>query len=142
MFGTFYVLKNTIYYKYGFVCNTPNMYIRVMFMSNSIGGIIREKRKELNLTQAQLAEMIGSDEYYISAIETGRRNPGSKFLVSLSNALSIPIDSLLGIESNFVLHKQVSDLELKIQKLNSCDREMLIDIFNKLVDRFLDKNIY
>lgn len=106
-------------------------------MSNSIGNLIRTKRKDLNLTQAQLAELIGSDEYYISAIETGKRRPGSKFLVSLSNALSIPIDSLLGIESNIVLHEQVSDLELKLQKLKTTDRELLIDMFNQLADRLL-----
>lgn len=106
-------------------------------MPNSIGSIIRAKRKELNLTQAQLAELIGSDEYYISAIETGKRNPGSKFLVSLSNSLSIPIDALLGLESNVVLHEQVSDLEEKLQKLKTSDRELLIDIFNQLADRLL-----
>lgn len=110
-------------------------------MSNSIGNLIRMKRKELSLTQAQLAELIGSDEYYISAIETGKRKPGSKFLVSLSNALSIPIDYLLGLESNVVLHEQVSDLELKLQKLETKDREMLIDVFNQLIDRLLINNI-
>lgn len=110
-------------------------------MLNGIGNLIRTKRKELNLTQAQLAELIGSDEYYISAIETGKRRPGSKFLVSLSNALSIPIDSLLGLESNLVLHEQVSTLELKLQSLNAKDREMFIDIFNKLIDRLIDNNI-
>ncbi len=106
-------------------------------MPNSIGSIIRAKRKELKLTQAELAELIGSDEYYISAIETGKRKPGSKFLVSLSNSLSVPIDSLLGLESNIVLHDQVSDLEVKLQKLKTSDRELLIDIFNQLIDRLL-----
>ena len=104
-------------------------------MPNSIGNIIREKRKELNLTQAQLAEIIGSDEYYISTIETGKRKPGRKFLISLSNSLSIPIDSLFGIDSNVVLHEKVSDLEKKLQKLKPADRELLIDIFNQLTDR-------
>ena len=104
-------------------------------MPNSIGNIIREKRKELNLTQAQLAEIIGSDEYYISTIETGKRKPGRKFLIALSNSLSIPIDSLLGIDSNVVLHEKVSDLEKKLQKLKPTDRELLIDIFNQLTDR-------
>lgn len=106
-------------------------------MPNSVGRIIRAKRKELKLTQAQLAELIGSDEYYISAIETGKRNPGSKFLVSLSNALSIPIDSLLGFDSNVVLHERVSELEEKLQKLKPSDRELLVDIFDKLTDRLL-----
>ena len=106
-------------------------------MPNSIGNIIRAKRKELKLTQAQLAELILSDEYYISAIETGKRKPRSKFLVALSNSLSIPIDSLLGIDSNVVLHEQVSDLEMKLQNLKASDRELLIDIFNQLADRLL-----
>ena len=106
-------------------------------MPNSVGRIIRAKRKELKLTQAQLAELIGSDEYYIRAIETGKRNPGSKFLVSLSNALSIPIDSLLGFDSNVVLHERVSELEEKLQKLKPSDRELLVDIFDKLTDRLL-----
>ena len=110
-------------------------------MSNSIGNIIRKKRKEMKLTQAQLAELMGSDEYYISAIETGRRKPGSKFLVSLSNTLSIPIDSLLGIESNIVLHEQVSELEKSLQKLKPSDREMLIDIFNQLIKRLLSDTL-
>lgn len=106
-------------------------------MSNVVGTLIREKRKERKLTQAQLAELIGSDEYYISALETGKRNPGSKFLIALSNSLSIPIDSLLGFESNIVLHEQVSDLEAKLQKLKASDRELLIDMFNQLADRLL-----
>lgn len=106
---------------------------------NSVGEIIKQKRKELNLTQAKLAEMIGSDEYYISAIETGKRKPGSKFLTALSNALAIPTDSLLGIESNIVLSEQVSDLEAKLRLLNEQDREMLLDMFNTLTDRLIEK---
>ena len=106
---------------------------------NIVGDLIKQKRKELNLTQAQLAEMIGSDEYYISSIETGKRKPGSKFLTALSNALSIPTDSLLGIESNIVLSEQVSELEEKLRKLNEQDREMLLDVFNTLADRLIEK---
>lgn len=104
-------------------------------MQNSIGEIIRNKRKELGLTQQNLAGLVGTDEFYISNIETGKRKPGSKFLIALSNALSIPIDSLLGLESNIVLHEQVSELELKLQQLDVSDREMLLEIFNNLIDR-------
>lgn len=108
-------------------------------MSNDVGKLVRAKRKELNLTQARLAELMGSDEYYISAIETGRRKPGGKFLVALSNALGVPVDSLLGLESNVVLGKKTSELELKLLRLNPSDREILLDIFNTLADRFLSE---
>lgn len=105
----------------------------------TVGEIIKRKRKELHLTQAQLAELVGSDEYYISAIETGKRKPGSKFLVSLSNALSVPTDILLGVKSNIALNKQVTAIEEKIRMLDTDDREMLLDIIDKLADRFLEK---
>lgn len=105
-------------------------------VNETIGHIIKAKRKELNLTQSQLAELINSDEYYISAIETGRRKPGRKFLVALSNALNIPVDVLLGIESNIVLHETVSELEKKLQKLSNEDKELVLGIIDKLVDRF------
>lgn len=108
-------------------------------IKNSIGNLIRAKRKELNLTQAQLAEAIGSDEYYISTIETGRRKPGNKFLVSLSNALGISVDSLLGFESNVVLHETVSEMEERLQKLSTDDREMVLDILDQLIGRLTPK---
>lgn len=104
---------------------------------NSIGNIVKKRRKELNLTQAQLAEKINSDVYYLSKIETGKRKPGSKFLISLSNALEIPVDSLLGIESNIILHEQVSVLEKKLQNLSAKDKIMVLDIMDQLIDRLL-----
>lgn len=105
-------------------------------VNETIGRIIKAKRKELNLTQAQLAELINSDEYYISAIETGRRKPGRKFLIALSNSLHIPVDVLLGIESNIVLHETVSELEKKLQKLSNEDKELVLGIIDQLVERF------
>lgn len=102
---------------------------------NGIGEIVRNRRTELNLTQAQLAEKINSDVYYISKIETGKRKPGSKFLVALSNALEIPVDSLLGVESNIVLHEQVSALEEKLLKLSEKDRMMVLEMTERLADR-------
>lgn len=104
-------------------------------VNETIGSIIKSKRKELNLTQAQLAELINSDEYYISSIETGRRKPGRKILISLSNALHIPTDVLLGIESDIVFHETVSELEKKLLQLSNEDKELVLNIINQLIDR-------
>lgn len=108
-------------------------------MGNLVGRIIRTKRKELNLTQAELAEMIDSDAYYISRIETGKQKPGSKFLVSLSNALGLPMDYFLGNESNIVLHDHVSELEKKLELLSPQDRDFILNIMTDLIERLLDK---
>ncbi len=104
-------------------------------VNNIIGSMIRAKRKELHLTQAELAEMIDSDAYYISRIETGKQRPGSKFLVALSNALDLPVDYFLGIESNVVLHIQVSRLEEKLEELSPSDRELILTTMDTFIDR-------
>ena len=101
--------------------------------------MVRTKRKELRLTQAELAEMINSDAYYISRIETGKQKPGSKFLVSLSNALNLPIDFFLGAESNLVLHTHVSRLEEKLEQLSAEDRELVLMMMETLIDRLCAK---
>ncbi len=79
--------------------------------------------------------MIDSDAYYISRIETGKQKPGSKFLVSLSNALELPIDYFLGTESNIVLHTHVTRLEEKLEKLSPDDRELILSTMEALIDR-------
>jgi transcriptional regulator with XRE-family HTH domain len=104
-------------------------------MQNSIGEIIRNKRKELGLSQEALAELIGSDAHYISNLERGHRKPGRKVLVALSNALCIPMDTLMGVASNIVLHENVTELESKLRELDPDDRELVLDILDKFIDR-------
>lgn len=109
-------------------------------VNNIIGETIRKKRKELNLTQEKLAELIESDAYYISRIETGKKKPGPKFLLALSNALDIPVDYLMGLESKIVLHGQVSELEKKMEKLSENDKKIVLLIMEMLIDRFTSED--
>ena len=95
----------------------------------TVGELVKRRRNELGLTQAKLAEMINSDPYYISKIETGYRKPGNKYLTSLSKALQVPCDYLLGLESDVVLHEHVSDMEKILQTLSEEDRELMIKWF-------------
>lgn len=106
--------------------------------SNIVGQMIKTKRKERNLTQEQLAKMINSNVYYISRIETGKKLPSNKFLISLSNALDTPIDFFLGLESNFMCSAQLSDLEKKLLNLSINDRELILSVLNTLIERFSD----
>lgn len=48
------------------------------------GQIIEEARKKANMTQAKLAEKIGTNKSYISRVETGKTEPKvSTFIVLL-----------------------------------------------------------
>lgn len=60
-----------------------------------LGERIREERRRLNLTQAQLAEDIDISDTYMGAIERGERSLTLDTLVRLVNRLGVTIDYLL-----------------------------------------------
>ena len=60
-----------------------------------LGKRIREERRKLNLTQAQLAESIDISDTYMGAIERGERSLTLDTLVRLVNRLGVTVDYLL-----------------------------------------------
>jgi transcriptional regulator with XRE-family HTH domain len=62
----------------------------------TIGQIIKKLRKSLGMTQAQLADELGTLQKVISDYESGRAKPPRDRLPLLAKALSISIDELLG----------------------------------------------
>lgn len=63
--------------------------------SEKIGAFIRALRKEKNLTQKDLAEILQCTDKAISRWETGRGIPEISFLIPLSKALGISVNELL-----------------------------------------------
>jgi len=53
------------------------------------GEILKERRKELRLTQKQLAEKIGKERSYIAHIERGQTDMQLSSFISISNALGM-----------------------------------------------------
>ena len=62
------------------------------------GKFIQEKRKENNLTQMQLAEMLGITDRAVSKWETGRALPDSSIMLDLCEILKISVNDLLSGE--------------------------------------------
>lgn len=60
-----------------------------------IGKFIAERRKEVNLTQMELAEMLGVTDRAVSKWETGRSMPDSSIMLSLCALLKITVNELL-----------------------------------------------
>lgn len=58
------------------------------------GGIIREKRKAVGLTQTELAKLCGVDPTLISAVELGKRVPTLPFLDKISSVLKFDDDCI------------------------------------------------
>jgi DNA-binding XRE family transcriptional regulator len=62
----------------------------------SVSTLLKEKRKSLGLSQAQLAIEAGIDRKTVNRIENGRYCPTLGTLVALSGALSVTTDELIG----------------------------------------------
>lgn len=60
-----------------------------------LGERIREERKRIHLTQAQLANEVGISDTYMGAIERGERSLTLDTLVKLANRIGVTIDYLL-----------------------------------------------
>ena len=61
---------------------------------NQVSNNIRETRRKLGLTQAQLAELCGISRVSVVAIETGRFLPTIETALRLSQALDTGLDGL------------------------------------------------
>jgi len=61
-----------------------------IIMSNKTSQIIRNQRKQLNLSQEQMAHKMGVTVNYISLIENKRKNPGAVFINNFAKKFNIP----------------------------------------------------
>ena len=56
------------------------------------GEILKDRRKELKITQQQLAGKIGKDRSYIAYIEQGKTDMQLSTFFSISNALGLSVE--------------------------------------------------
>lgn len=60
-----------------------------------VGGRVQGRRKELGLTQEDLAGLAEVDRKHVSSIETGKAEPGLWIFVRIAGALDIPVGLLV-----------------------------------------------
>ena len=77
---------------------------------NKISKFIKTKRKELGITQDELAEKLFVTEKAISRWETGRGTPDISLLIPLSKELNIDVSELLNGAENKKNNKDVEQL--------------------------------
>jgi len=61
----------------------------------SLGQKIRDKREAFNLTQRELAKVIGITPQHLSLVEQGKKAPSVALLVKLAEKLGVSIDYLV-----------------------------------------------
>lgn len=91
-----------------------------MFDMKSIGQIIARRRKEMNLTQVELADQLLVSYQAVSGWERGLSMPDVSNLPKLAEVLDISLDELLG--------QKEAQLVEKIQKEELLEEEELVEL--------------
>jgi transcriptional regulator with XRE-family HTH domain len=55
----------------------------------TFGRVIRERRRQLDLTQQEIAQKIALSTPYVGHLESGKRHPSQKVLISLAKVLGL-----------------------------------------------------
>jgi putative transcriptional regulator len=59
---------------------------------------LKERRSELGLTQAELAERVGVTRKTVNTVENGVFVPSALLALKLAEALSVPVEELFRVE--------------------------------------------
>ena len=110
-------------------------------MDNVIGRRIKERRKELKLTQVQIKEICGISNGNLSDFENGNKTPSANALIALSKALHVSIDWILTGESHYeditneILSGYENDLLQLFRVLDPDDQEEIIELMELKIKR-------
>lgn len=87
----------------------------------SIGLRIKHARNKKNMTQEQLADVLGMSREHLSRAEAGDRGVSLEMLISISNALNAPISELLA--DNLTSSEVTTDTDLHYILLDCTQQE-------------------
>lgn len=86
---------------------------------NEVSARIKERRKELKLTQQELADKIGVSLMTVLRWEKGERTPNTSIMPQLSSALNVSAGYLMGMEEKPERRKDISEKENTTQERNT-----------------------
>lgn len=103
-------------------------------MKEFIGALIRSERKKKEMTQEDLAAKVNLSVQAISNLERGETLPNLQSLVSLSEALGIPIQNFFkNTKSSPIRNKKEAELISLLQGLDDRSLEIAIKQVRALV---------
>ena len=77
-------------------------------LARRIGDAVRQNRRQLGWSQADLAEEADISVDHVGMLERGMRLPAVPLLVNLSEIFAVPVDSLISGEETDVLMQTVA----------------------------------
>ena len=68
-------------------------------MPERLANRLKERRNELGLTQAELAEKVGVTRKTVNTVENGVFTPSAMLAIKLAKALGLSVEQLFWVES-------------------------------------------
>jgi len=62
--------------------------------AKKLGENLKKIRTRKNVTQVEIANILGVDRSFVSNIENGKNNPTLSTITNLAKALKVPVDEL------------------------------------------------
>jgi putative transcriptional regulator len=67
-------------------------------MAERLGNSIKDRRTEIGITQAELADLVGVTRKTVNTVENGVFTPSTLLALKLSQALKVQVETLFWIE--------------------------------------------
>ena len=99
-------------------------------LSQEIGMRILCRRKQLRLTQEQMAEKAGVSHQFFSCVELGRKNMRAENIVRLSCAMEVSTDYILMGKSNDVDYSYFTSM---LKKLNETQLRCVEEVIKNIL---------
>lgn len=101
-----------------------------------IGNRIRRAREDAQLSQREVAELLGLGQVGFGDIERGKNQASVEYLMRLSDILARPVTYFLGLDDDTPESKVEADaIRDRISRLDKEDRQMMIDLLAALERR-------
>ena len=105
-----------------------------------IGKKIRQYRKELNMTQAQLGELAGVEPSNISHIERGATKLSLPTLIKIANALGRTVDELIYDSLKLRRIFLISELDELLLDCSDVQVKSIIKVMRALKEAILEND--
>ncbi len=113
--------------------NQPRINVTRKAKLVDLGHRIRERRKNLDVTQEELARALGVTPQHISAIEKDKRVPSLSFVAMMAEELGVSIDYLVTGKDGIIM--DVIPVIKADKKLNLSTKKAIITLVNELSNK-------
>ena len=104
----------------------------------ALGKRIAQQRKEIGLTQVQLAELLSISQQHMAAFEAGRRKVSAAAIPVLAKLFGMTTDQLMGIDKQPAKRGPASRLQQKIEQVSrmpKAKQQLAIDMLEAIIQQ-------